>query len=188
MLQFPLSPKTHFVGLSAVSQSLTYAGIKFGFIGFWFGSTLGQLGTGARTPLFLIVFRSHCPCTSQLNLEHFITFMSTSFNFLQINIFCCNRRKRSDQTVSDETASDIGTFSDFELVHSATSQPLQPVYSRAKLRWVRATLAAILRQRVVKAFNQLGKITRHNKAIGVPDPAVSRLWGQTGNWLKNHKL
>ena len=87
----------------------------------------------------------------------------------------------------DILSSDLtDTFSDFEVVQLSAS--VNPTLSRAKLRWVRATLAAILRQRVVKAFKQLTRRTKHNKAIGVPDPAVSRLWGQTGNWLKSHKL
>ena len=134
-----------------------------------------------------------------------------TFNFIQINFTCCSRRNRGlrnrDCPVALETASDtlnIGTtssafdrfntdisdtYSDFELVQSATPQSVRyPTLSRAKLRWVRATLAAVLRQRVVKAYNQLTRRTKHNKVIGVPDPAVSRLWGQTGNWLQRHKL
>ena len=138
--------------------------------------------------------------------------MSTSFNLLQVNIFCCNRRRPINQFPSGNQAShgiaesetvslasgrtdrldilrtDISdTFSDFEVIQFPTPSA-NPTLSRAKLRWVRATLAAVLRQRVVKAYNQLTRKTKHNKAIGVPDPAVSRLWGQTGNWLRNHKL
>jgi hypothetical protein len=121
-----------------------------------------------------------------------------NFSVFQINIFCCNRRRPSE-TVSlasgrtdrlDILRTDISdTFSDFELVQSTTpSASVNPKLSRAKLRWVRATLAAVLRQRVVKAYNQLTRRTKHNKAIGVPDPVASRLWGQTGNWLQRHKL
>ena len=128
-----------------------------------------------------------------------------SFSFIQVNFICCSRRNRHrdcpdilEPDIASETTSsafdrfrtDISdTYSDFELVQSATPQSVRyPTLSRAKLRWVRATLAAVLRQRVVKAYNQLTRRTKHNKAIGVPDPAVSRLWGQTGNWLRNHKL
>ena len=129
-----------------------------------------------------------------------------SFNFIQFNFECCSRRRRhcnrdtaaTGTTLDSEAVApafdllrtDISdTFSDFELVQSATPQPVRhSTLSRAKLRWVRATLAADLRQRVVKAYNQLTKRTKHNKAIGVPDPAVSRLWGQTGNCLRNHNL
>ena len=120
-----------------------------------------------------------------------------AITFLQINFSCCGRRnRRINRTTSEsdtvpntfsDTASDtleIDSLSDFELIQPVPS----PTLSRAKLRWVRATLAAILRQRVVRAYNQLTKLTKRNKAIGVPDPAVSRLWGQTANWLKNHKL
>ena len=111
------------------------------------------------------------------------------FNFIQISFVCCGRRnRRNNGPVSEpETASDIDTFSDFELIQSATPRQY-PTLSRARLRWVRAILAAILRQRIVRAYNQLSKITKRNKAIGVPNPAVSRLWGQTGNWLQRHKL
>ena len=123
-----------------------------------------------------------------------------SFSFLQVNFYCCSRRRRSDQPTSSRTTFDSetatafdrfntdisDTFSDFEVVQSPAS--VNPTLSRAKLRWVRATLAAVLRQRVVKAYNQLTRRTKYNKAIGLPDPAVSRLWGQTGNWLRNHKL
>jgi hypothetical protein len=127
-----------------------------------------------------------------------------SFNFIQFNFECCSRRRRhcnrdtaaTGTTLDSETVApafdllrtDISdTFSDFEVIQFPTPSA-NPTLSRAKLRWVRATLAAILRQRVVKAYNQLTRKTKHNKAIGVPDPAVSRLWGQTGNWLRNHKL
>ena len=129
---------------------------------------------------------------------------ATSFSFLQINISCCSRRHRGRDAAASDSAEDSettasafdrfrtdisDTYSDFELVQSATpSASVNPTLSRAKLRWVRATLAAVLRQRVVKAYNQLTRRTKHNKAIGVPDSAVSRLWGQTGNWLRNHKL
>ena len=116
-----------------------------------------------------------------------------SFYFIQLNFVCCTRRRRhsnhDNETTSDiaerDTASD--NFSDFELVQSSPS-PVRPVLSSAKLRWVRAVLAAILRQKIVRAYNALTRLTKRNKAIGVPNPVASRLWGQTGNWLQRHKL
>ena len=109
-----------------------------------------------------------------------------SFNFIQLNFVCCSRRRRHSNHDNEATVSDTvsDTFSDFELVIPATP----PTLSRARLRWVRAILAAIVRQRIVRAFKLLTRQTKHNKAIGVPDPVASRLWGQTGNWLQRHKL
>ena len=114
--------------------------------------------------------------------------MSTNFNLFQINVFCCSRRRHSNHGITElETASDPDTASDtsseFEIV-----QPVYPVFSRARLRWIRAILAAALRQRIVKAFNSLTRITKRNKAIGAPDAAASRLWSSTGRWLNSHKL
>ena len=130
--------------------------------------------------------------------------MSTSFNFIQFNIFCCSRRNRDDRselgtlnrdtvssTLNSETASDtleIYSFSDFELIQPSSTSSVHPGFSRAKLRWVKAVIAAIIRQKIVRAYNALTRLTKRNKAIGVPDPVASRLWGQTGNWLQRHKL
>ena len=111
-----------------------------------------------------------------------------TFNFLQINFLCCSRRNSNRDRTAAGTASDLDTasdtFSDFEVVQPAPPQQ----HSRARLRWIRAILAAIVRQRIVRAFVQLQKITKRNKAIGVADPVASRLWGQTGHWLQRHKL
>ncbi len=157
--------------------------------------TIRERGRGLL--LFLIAFRSHCLCNHLNKFKH--SMPEISFNFIQLNFVCCSRRRRhsnhDSETTSnrasepafDRLSTDISdTFSDFEIVQSRPGA--NPTLSRAKLRWVRATLAAILRQRVVKAFSQLTRRTKHNKSIGAPDPAVSRLWGQTGNWLKKHKL
>ena len=86
-----------------------------------------------------------------------------------------------------ETASDTDSLSDFELVQQSPT-PVHPVLSRAKLRWVRAVLAAIIRQKIVRAYNALTRLTKRNKSLGDPNPVASRLWGQTGNWLNRHKL
>ena len=117
---------------------------------------------------------------------------SVSFNFVQLNFVCCSRRNRNrDCSVVSETepatASEPDSFSDFELVHPTNSQRY-PRLSRARLRWVRAIFAAILRQKICKAFIQLQKLTKRNKKLGVSDPVASRLWGQTGHWLQRHKL
>ena len=82
--------------------------------------------------------------------------------------------------VGNETASD--TFSEFELVTSRYP------YHKAKLLWVRATLAIIIRRKIAKAFTQLARRCKQNKAIGAPDPVVSKLWSDTGRWLQRHKL
>ena len=77
-------------------------------------------------------------------------------------------------------ASDTST--EFELVQS------RKPWNRARLLWIKAILAAIIRQRILRAWVQLGQIAKKNKAANKPDPAVSRLWGQTGHWLQKHKL
>ena len=105
-----------------------------------------------------------------------------SINFLQVNIFCCSRRQRHKSRTILESEAVSDTFSEFELVQSR--YPL----SKARLRWIKAILAAIIRQKVVRAWTRLGQITKRNKAINTPDPAVSRLWGKTGHWLQKHKL
>jgi hypothetical protein len=136
---------------------------------------------GADSPFPLRPNRSRCPVTR--NTRHSITYMpSTSFNFLQVNIFCCSRRQRHESrtTLESDAASDTST--EFELVQSRS--PL----SKARLRWIKAILAAIIRRKVVRAWTRLGLIAKRNKAINRPDPAVSRLWGKTGHWLQRHKL
>ena len=151
----------------------------------FFGSDCGHQGEGLGLPFSLKANRSLCPVTRNQNTKHSITYMpELSINIFQINLYCCHRRRRSDRAAlglfESETASD--TFSEFELVTSRYP------WNRARLRWIKAILAAIIRQRILRAWVQLGQIAKRNKAANTPDPTVSRLWGQTGHWLQKHKL
>jgi hypothetical protein len=74
------------------------------------------------------------------------------------------------------------TSSEFELL-----QHRYP-YNKAKLRWVRATLAIVIRRKISKAFGQLAQQCKQNRAIGAPDPVASKLWSDTGRWLQRHQL
>ena len=110
---------------------------------------------------------------------------AVTFNFIQLNLICCSRRNRDrGNTIAFDTETASDTFSDFELVHSAIPRP----YSRARLRWVRAIFAAILRRKLARAFVELGKVVKRNKAIGRPDQHTNKLWSDTGRWLQQHKL
>ena len=151
----------------------------------FFGSDCGHQGEGLGLPFSLKANRSLCPVTRNQNTKHSITYMpELSINIFQINLYCCHRRRRSDRPAlglfGSEAASDTST--EFELVESPNP------FRRARLRWIKAILAAIIRQKVVRAWIRLGQIAKRNKAIDTPDPAVSRLWGKTGHWLQRHKL
>ena len=147
----------------------------------FFGSDCGHQGEGRGLPSSLKANRSRCPVTRITTRD--ITYMpSISFNLLQVNIFCCSRRHRHESRTALESEAASDTFSEFELVTSRYP------WNRARLRWIKAILAAIIRQKVVRAWTRLGQIAKRNKAINTPDPAVSRLWGKTGHWLQRHKL
>ena len=115
-----------------------------------------------------------------------------SFTSIQVNLSCCSRRRNRDIEIESGTDSSAlinsavggATGTDSITVADIGSTQL----SRAKSRWLQATLAIVLRNRLARAWVELGRRARHNKRIGIADPDVSRRWGQLGVWLRRHQL
>ena len=107
--------------------------------------------------------------------------------------FCSRRNRNRDIAVQTVGSTAIVLRDSAEgvaaIAGSTAVTDIEPTQlSRAKSRWLQATLAIVLRNRLARAWVELGRRARHNKRIGIADPDVSRRWGQLGVWLRHHQL